>query len=346
MSGPINIAITGCGYWGPNLVRNFHVLPDVRIKKICDSDPQRLSYIGQRYPGIKVTEDFNDVLQDETVDACIISTPAESHFNLAYQSLSAGKHTFVEKPMALSTDECRKLIDVSDHKNLTLMVGHTFLYSSAIRKIKDIIESGTIGHILYISSQRLSLGIFQNKINVAWDLAPHDLSIIMHLVESYPVSVNCQGKAHVHPGVEDVTNMSLNFSNGCFAIIQNSWLDPSKIRRMTIVGSRKMILYDDTELLEKIKIFDRRVETPPHYDTFAEFHYSYHYGDMYSPYISQVEPLKAQSEHFIHCIQKGLRPQTNGSQGLKVIQILEAAQKSLLSDGCSIHVEKPKITMD
>ena len=204
--------------------------------------------------------------------------------------------------------------------------------------MKELIESGEIGDVLYISSKRLNLGLFQKDINVTWDLAPHDLSIILYIIDSPPLSVNCQGTAHLTPGIEDVTNLSLTFPGEKLAIIHNSWLDPNKVRLMTVVGSKKMIVYDDTQPFEKVKVFDRRVEAPPHYDTFGEFYYSYHYGGTYSPFIKQDEPLKLQCEHFLECISNGRRPDTGGPEGLEVVRILEASTKSLSNSGGAVHV--------
>jgi predicted dehydrogenase len=231
--------------------------------------------------------------------------------------------------MASSVQQCVELMELAEKQQLTLMVGHTFIFSAAVRAVKEILDSGYLGEVFYISSQRLNLGLFQKDINVIWDLAPHDISIILYLLNQSPSFVNCQGKAHVHPGIEDVINMSLDFPNGGLAIIHNSWLDPNKVRKMTIVGSKRMIVYDDNETLEKIKIYDKRVEIPPHYDTFAEFHYSYHYGDMRAPYIKQVEPLKVQCQHFLDCIRMNTKPESSGLEGLQVVQILEAASESL-----------------
>jgi predicted dehydrogenase len=290
---------------------------------------------------------FNDIIDNDDIDGVAIATPATMHFMQAKTCLIFNKHTFIEKPMAESVKQCNELIDIANNNNLSLMVGHTFIYTAAVRKMKEIINSGVIGEILYISSRRLNLGLFQRDINVAWDLAPHDLSIISYLMREEPISVNCQGKSHVNPGIEDVITMSLDFPNGGFAIIQNSWLDPNKVREMIIVGSKQMILYDDNQPLEKIKIYDKRVEVPPHYDTFAEFHYSYHYGDVYSPYIKQEEPLKIECKHFIDCILDGTQPETNGIEGRKVVNILESAMKSLKKGGSKVaisnFVEYPKI---
>jgi len=219
------------------------------------------------------------------------------------------------------------------------MVGHTFIYSAPVRKIKEIIDSGEIGEVYYISSRRLNLGLFQRDINVTWDLAPHDISIILYFLDRPPVSVNCQGKAHVNPGIEDVTNLSLNFDNGGFATIHSSWLDPNKIREMIIVGSKKMIVYDDNQPLEKIKIYDKRVEVPPHYDDFAGFHYSYHYGDMLAPYIQQAEPLKEETRHFLDCMTSKQEPMSSGRDGHFVVEILEAASRSLSEDGAMVTIE-------
>jgi len=299
---------------------------------------ERLAYIKGLYPELEGTEDFDHLVNDEDIDAIAIATPVWTHFGLAKKSLLSGKHTFIEKPMASSGSQCKKLIDLAESKKLALMVGHTFIYSTPVRKIKGIVDSGEIGELLYISSQRLNLGLFQKDIKVAWDLAPHDISIILCIMGEPPLSVNCQGKAHFSPGIEVVIDMTLHFSNGGFATIHSSWLDPNKVRRMTFVGSKKMILYDDNEPLEKIKIYDKRVEAPPHYDTFAEFQYSYHYGDTYSPYLKQVEPLKAQCQHFLDCIQSGSKPQSSGLDGLQVVQILEAASKSLKDDGGRVEI--------
>lgn len=338
----VNIAVAGCGYWGPNLVRNFKMLPDCEVPIVCDADVNRLAYISSLYKDIKATRRYEDILEDASIDAVAIATPVRLHFEMAQQSLLAGKHTFIEKPMVSTVRQAEELIRLAEKRNLTLMVGHTFIYSPTVRKIKEIISQGELGEINYVSARRLNLGLFQKDINVAWDLAPHDISIILYVLNDQPLSVNCQGKAHVTPDIEDVTSMTLNFSNGGFATIQSSWLDPNKVRDMTFVGSRKMLLYNDLEPMEKIKIYDKRVEAPPHYDTFAEFHYSYHYGDMYAPYIKQFEPLRAECSDFIECICSGSQPESNALEALKVISILEAASTSLKNDGGNIKCLFPE----
>ncbi len=335
----LNIAVAGCGYWGPNLIRNFFAQPGCRVKQVCDTDESRLVHMKKLYPSVVTTKEFEDLVNDKELDAVVVATPVRLHYEFAKKGLLAGKHAFIEKPMGTSSAECSELVALASKKNLTLMVGHTFIYSTPVRRIKEIIDSGEIGEVQYISSRRLNLGLFQKDINVTWDLAPHDISIILYLIGRQPVSVNCQGKAHVNMCIEDVTNMSLNFDNGGFAIIHSSWLDPNKVREMIIVGSKKMIVYNDNEPLEKIKIYDKRVEAPPHYDTYAEFHYSYHYGDAYIPHLKQVEPLKVETQHFLDCIRKGETPETSGLDGLRVVQILEAASRSLKNDGAMVAID-------
>ncbi|MCP3686015.1 MAG: Gfo/Idh/MocA family oxidoreductase, partial [bacterium] len=281
----------------------------------------------------------SDVIGRDDIDAAIIATPVRYHYDMAIKCLESGKHVLVEKPMAPSVKECKEIIDTAVQKRLIAMVGHTFVYAPTVRKIKEIIDSGELGKIQYVSSRRLNLGLFQKDINVAWDLAPHDISIIIYVLGTTPTGVNCQGKAHFTEGIEDVTNMTLTYSNGMFATIQSSWLDPNKVREMTFVGDKKMLVYDDTEPLEKIKIYDKRVEIPPHYDTFAEFQYSYHYGDIYSPYVKQAESLKFECQHFIDCMKSGKKPDSDGTNGLQVVQILEAASQSLKSNGRQISVD-------
>lgn len=334
----INVGIVGCGYWGPNLIRNLNNLSGCKVKTICDTDLDRLSHMQKLYPGAEITEEFDAIIQDTEVNAVVIAVPVFLHYKFAKKSLEAGKHTFIEKPMASSSAECEELVAIAEKKNLTLMVGHTFVYCSAVRKIKEIMDSGELGELLYISSRRLNLGLYQKDINVAWDLAPHDISIILYLLGESPVAVNCQGKSHLGQNREDVTNMTIDLANGKFAMIQSSWLDPVKIREMVFVGTKKMLVYNDLEPIETIKIYDKRVEKPPHYDTFAEFHYSYHYGDMYSPRIESTEPLKVECQHFLDCVETGEKSYSSGVEGLKVVQVLEASDNSLKENGKRIEI--------
>jgi predicted dehydrogenase len=336
MKRQIGIGVLGCGYWGPLLVRNFRGLPDCQVKAVCDMSEARLKHLVTLYPDVEGITDPQQFINGCGLDAVVIATPVKHHYSLAKASLLAGKHTFIEKPMASSSEECEELIDIAERKGLVLMVDHTFLYSAPVRKIVEIIQAGDLGDIRYINSRRLNLGLFQKDINVAWDLAPHDISIILHILGEFPTAINCQGNAHVTPQVEDVTNMSLSFPHKRFATIQSSWLEPRKIREMTIVGTRRMIVYDDLRTREKIRVYDARVERPPHYDTFAEFQYSYHYGDSYIPHIQQEEPLKLACQHFIDCIETNSQPLTGGRQGLEMVRILEAASASLKMNGAPV----------
>lgn len=333
-----NVAVIGCGYWGPNLVRNFASLPNVKMSVICDTSRDRLDHLGKIYPDVEKATDLGRIMGDPAIDLVAVATPVSTHYPIARASLEAKKHVFIEKPMASTSDQCRRLIELAERGSLTLMVGHTFIYTPTVRKIKEIVDSGEIGEVMHICCRRLNLGLFQKDINVAWDLAPHDISIILYLMHAQPVAVNCQGKAHVSAGIEDVTNITLSFTNGGFATIQSSWIDPRKVREITIVGTKKMIVYDDTEPLEKVKIYDKRVEAPPHYDTFAEFQYSYHYGDILSPYIQQAEPLKIECQHFIDCVEQGRRPDSSGHEGLAVVRVLEAAAESLKHSGGAVRL--------
>ena len=334
----IKVGVVGCGYWGPNLIRNLRQAPDCQLKVICDTSEQRLRHMRRLHQDVATTNCFEDVLNDAEIDAVVIATPVRFHYEMAKAVLFAGKHVFIEKPMARTVAEGEELCALAEQQGLTIMVGHTFLFSPAVRRMKEIIDAGDIGELQYISARRLNLGLFQKDINVAWDLAPHDISIILHLLGEQPVSVSCQGSSHVTRGIEDVTMMYLTFGKNRCAFVQNSWLDPKKVRQMTVVGSRRMIVYDDTEPLEKLKIYDARVEVPPHYDSFAEFTYSYHYGDAYVPYIKQDEPLKLECQHFLDCISGESSEITGGRAGLEVVRILEAAGDSLRQMGVAVDL--------
>ena len=339
----MKLAVIGCGYWGPNLVRNFVQSNKVKELICCDLDQKRLDRMKNLYPSVQVLTDYKELLKMPDLDAVAIATPVKIHHPIAKEFLSEGKHVFIEKPLTHSYETALELIKLAEEKEKVLMVGHTFEYTAAVNKIKEIVESGELGKVLYISTTRVNLGLFQPDINVIWDLAPHDISIILYLMGEVPVSVNSQGKAHFNHEIEDVATTTLNFRNGLIAFIHNSWLDPNKIRRTTIVGSRKMLVYDDIEANEKIKIYDKGVEVPPYYDTFADFQFSYRYGDIHSPRIEDYEPLKKVCDHFIECIKKGRTPLSDGYSGLRVVSILEAATKSLKLNGKAVSIQGLKL---
>jgi predicted dehydrogenase len=336
----LSIGVVGLGYWGPNLARNFSLAPAARVAGLCDLDAGRLVKVRGLYPEAARFSDFSEMLGGVSLDAVVVATPVRQHYHLARAALLAGKHVLVEKPLAASVAECEDLVELAAARGLTLMVGHTFLYSAPIELIARLVASGELGEIRYINSQRLNLGLFQKDINVVWDLAPHDLSILLHLLGSEPRSLNCQGHAHITPGIEDVANLSMAFADGQFATIQSSWLEPRKVRQMTIVGSRKMVVYDDIAPIEKIRIYDVRVERPPHYGSFGEFHYAYHYGDSYIPRMEQREPLRRMCEHFLESILAGTRPLSCGERGLEVVRILEACTRSLRTNGAAVSLAR------
>lgn len=335
----LNVAVVGCGYWGPNLIRNFNQIPDCSMKACCDLDEKKLQRMMTLYPGIETTSNLEDILNDPTIDAVAIATPVYTHGTIGKRCLQQNKHVLIEKPMASSSTECLELIQLAEQHKRVLMVGHTFEYTAAVNKAKAIVESGELGDIYYISCVRVNLGLFQPDINVIWDLAPHDISIIFYILNQYPISLNAQGKAHFNEKIEDVATVTLNFPNGTIAFLHNSWLDPDKIRKITIVGSKKMLVYDDISQNEKIKIFDKGVEVPPYYDSYAEFHFSYRYGDIYVPRLNEYEPLSFECKHFLECIREGKSPRSDGYSGLRVVSALEAANQSLRNHGAQQQVK-------
>jgi predicted dehydrogenase len=343
----ITIGVIGCGYWGPNLIRNYTQLPNCKMSTCCDLSQNKLDRMKTLHPGILTTNDFSQLLSNPEIDAVGIATPVFTHYELARQALLNDKHVFVEKPLCHSSEACLELIRLAEKKKKVLMVGHTFEYTAAVNKVKEIVHSGELGEILYISSARLNLGLFQPDINVIWDLAPHDVSIIVYVLGQYPTSVSSQGKGHYRKHIEDVATITLDFPNGAIAFIHTSWLDPSKVRRTTIVGSKKMLVYNDIESNEKIKIYDKGIQEPPYapayYDTFGEFAFSYRSGDIYIPRIEEYEPLRRECAHFLECIEDGATPCSDGYSGLRVVSVLEAANESLKKQGRAVPIKYAKL---
>jgi len=334
----MKVGVIGCGYWGPNLIRVFKQLPEFTQVVCCDLDPAQLERMVRLYPSVETTTDLNDVLSDPAVEAVAVATPVHTHHGLGEKILASNKHLFLEKPLANSVENCLKLINLAEEKNKVIMVGHTFEYTTAVNKIKEIIDSGELGDILYVSCMRVNLGLFQPDINVIWDLAPHDISIINYALGKCPVSVNAWGTAHYKKEIEDVATVSLNYDDSLVAFVHVSWLDPNKIRKTTFVGSKKMLVYDDIEMQEKIKIYDKGVDPPPYYCTFAEFQFAYRYGDIYIPKIDNYEPLKNELSHFYESMQAGTRPRSDGYCGLRVVSALEAAQESIKNSGKMVPI--------
>jgi predicted dehydrogenase len=329
---PIQIGVIGSGYWGPNLIRNFNEIPDASLKIVCDLSQERLDHIKSRYPTLYTSRDYREILNSD-VEAVVIATPVSTHYRLAMECLRAGKHVLVEKPLASSSVEALSMIEMARSVNKVLMTGHTFVYNPAVVALKEIIASGEIGRVYYVNSTRVNLGLYQPDVNVVWDLAPHDIAILLYILGENPVYASARGGIFVKPGVFDVAYLTVNFPNDIMANLRMSWLDPCKIRQITIVGSKKMIVYDDIEPLDKVKIYDKGVDVQPYSDTYEEFHLAYRYGDTTSYPLNWQEPLRAECLHFLECIENGKPCRSSGEEGLKVIQIIEAAQKSLLKNG-------------
>jgi predicted dehydrogenase len=329
----IRIAVIGCGYWGPNLIRNFHNTPGCELKAISDVSPQRLDHVGRQYPQARKTADYREILADPEIDAVAVATPVSTHYPLGRAVLEAGKHLFVEKPMCASADDCRRLNELAARQGRLIMVGHTFLFTPAVRKIRELMQSGDLGEVYYVNIARVNLGLFQPDINVVWDLAPHDIAMLNHLFGDSPRVVSATGRSYVRSGNEDVAFLTLEYPSNQIAHIHVSWLDPNKIRQATFVGSRKMLVYDDVSSLEKIRVYDKGVDKLPHYDNFGEFQLSYRYGDIVIPRVDQTEPLKIEAAHFVACIEGREQPLSDGSIGLQVVEVLERACESIRQDG-------------
>jgi predicted dehydrogenase len=334
------IGVIGCGYWGPNLVRNFNQLPISRVKYCCDLDDSRLAHMKALYPNVTVTKRYEDIIENPEVEAVAVATPVSSHFPITKACLEGGKHVLVEKPLARSIAEAEEMVEVADRNNLVLFTGHTFVYNAAVQKMKDLVESGELGEVFYVSSIRVNLGLFQEDINVIWDLAPHDISILNHIFGADPVTVSTFAKSYIRKGIEDVAFLVLQYPKGIVAHIHVSWLDPCKIRRTTLVGSKQMLVYDDTSALEKIRVYDKGVDIQPHYDTFGEFQLAYRFGDIIVPKIDGLEPLKAECTHFIECIRNGCRPRSDGYAGLSVVRVVERACASAKQGGAPVSLEQ------
>lgn len=334
----LSVAVIGCGYWGPNLIRNFTQMPGVRMKTAVDLNKERLRHISQLYPTVGTSTSVDETLADPEIDAILIATPVSTHHALAKKSLEAGKHLLVEKPMAASVAEAEDIQQIALDRGLILMAGHTFLYTAAVNKMKDLISSGEIGHIYYINTTRVNLGLFQEDINVVWDLAPHDVSILNYILGSEPETVAAQGQAYIQTGIEDVAFLNLRYPGDIIAHTHVSWLNPDKIRRITVVGSKKMLVYDDVSTTEKIRVYDKGVTVQPHYDTFGEFQLSYRFGDIYTPRLDDNEPLKNECQHFVQCIHKNETPRSDGAAGLAVVRVMERACESIRQDGMQLSL--------
>lgn len=330
------IGIIGYGYWGPNLARNIFEIPSAELTAIADVKEDRLQRAHSLYPNVILTKDYAELFK-LGLDAVVVATPPMMHFPVARECLERGLHVLVEKPMTLNSEDAAELIECANARNLTLMVGHTFEYNSAVLALKKYMDSGELGDIYYLDTARLNLGLFQRDSNVLWDLAPHDLSILLFLLGRHPISVSAQGTKCVFDEIFDVAVLNLIFPNNIRAYVHVSWLDPCKVRRVTVVGSKKMAVYNDVETEQKIKIYDKGIDAPPDTNGFGEFQCNYRSGDITIPRIQFAEPLRQECLHFIDCIVKRAKPCSDGQDGLQVVKILEAAQKSM-SNGSAQEV--------
>lgn len=325
-------AVIGAGYWGPNLIRNFLAQEEIENVIACDRDESRLERMRRQFHGIETATDYDEILTRGDVEIVAIATPVSLHFEIAKKALLSGKHCWIEKPMTVNAAEAEELIAIADERGLKIFVDHTFIYTGAVRKMKEIVTSGRLGEIYYFDSVRVNLGLFQHDVNVIWDLAPHDLSIMDYLLEKRPLAVSAVGSCHVGNGLEDIAYLTLMFENNLIAHFHVNWLAPVKIRKTLIGGTKSMIVFDDTEASEKLKVYDKGIEVTTRegvYDTLVQ----YRTGDMLSPKIEQTEALSLAAKHFIDCVLNDKKPLTDGVAGLNVVRILEASEISIKNGG-------------
>lgn len=339
----ITVGIVGVGYWGPNLIRSFADTPGCEVRYICDLREETFAKIGTRFRQSKVTTRYGDLLEDPELDGIVIATPAATHAELATKALNAGKHVLVEKPLAHEVEAGRKLVQLAEIQQRILMAGHTFEYNPAVRKLRDVIHDPSFGDIVYLYSRRVNLGVLRQDVNALWNLAPHDISIILYLFEEYPHYVSARGLSHIRRGIEDVAFMYLEFPSGRIAHVHVSWLDPSKLRNMTIIGSRRMVIYDDIDPEARLKIYDRGFEVESvisgmDHGNFASYMYRVRPGDIIAPHIDWTEPLMIECRHFIESIREGRAPLTDGHNGLRVVRVLSAATASIRQHGRRIEI--------
>jgi predicted dehydrogenase len=329
----INFAVVGYGYWGPNVARNIGESEGARVAACCDLDAKRLARATLRHPGVKVTGDYGAILASRDIGAVAIATPVHTHFDLARRALEAGKHVLVEKPMTMRVDEAEELVALTKRQGLVLMVDHVFIYNPAVVKMKEIVDSGKLGKLMFIDSVRINLGLFQHDVNVVWDLAVHDLSIVDFLVGKLPRSLSAFGTTHTNNDVEDVAYLNLDFGNGLIANFHVNWLSPVKVRHMIIGGSDQSLIYNDVDVSERVKVYNRGISLPNDQKHREHLQVSYRSGDVWSPNISSEEALSRMVAHFLTCIREQKTPLTDGQAGLRVIRILDAAQRSIKAQG-------------
>jgi predicted dehydrogenase len=339
----IRIGVIGYGYWGPNLVRNFSEARDCQVVAVSDTRAERRALVQARYPAVDTTDDYRELLADPNVDAIAIATPVSTHFPIAMEALRAGKHVWVEKPLTTTSDEASRLIDEAARRRLTLHVDHTFVYGGAVRKIHELVSSGSVGKVYYYDSVRVNLGLFQRDVNVMWDLAVHDLSIMDYVLPIQPRAVSVTGAGHITGEPEDIAYLTLFFDDSTIAHVHVNWLAPVKVRRTLIGGSSKMIVYDDLEPSEKIKVYDKGLRLGEQGDARYQMLVGYRTGDMWAPQVEISEALLVEANHFVECINRCQRSKTDGEAGLRVVRILEAATESMAARGRIVELNLPSV---
>jgi predicted dehydrogenase len=336
----INIGVIGYGYWGPNLVRNFADTPGANVAAVADLDTAKLEHLHRRYPAIRATNDFRDLLSDPGIDAIAVATPVSTHFELGMAVLRAGKHLWLEKPMSETSLQARKLVDEAQRRSRVLIVDHTFIYTGAIRKMAEIVHTGELGRAYYYDSIRVNLGLFQRDVSVVSDLAVHDFSILDFVFGEHPAAVSASGTNHFPGTPENLAYITLFYDSGTIAHVNVSWLAPVKVRQIFVGGSKKMIAYDDLEPSEKIKVYDKGVSFTDDPKQIQEMRVGYRTGDMWAPRLAVTEALRVEGEHFVDCIEHGTRPQTDGELGLRVVELIEAATSSMRGRGETVYVQR------
>jgi predicted dehydrogenase len=334
----IGVGIVGYGYWGPNLVRNFVETAGSHVVAVCDLRPENLAAVSRRYPAVRTTGNFSELLNDPGIDAIAVATPVRSHFPLALAALEVGKHVLIEKPMTETVQQARQLIDVAEQRNRVLMVDHTFVYTPAIRKLRELVASDELGEIYYYDSIRVNLGLFQHDVNVIWDLAVHDFSILEYVLADHPIAISANGASPVQQSPESIAYISLFLGSGTIAHINVNWLAPVKVRQVLIGGSQKMVVYNDLEPSEKVKVYDKGVVLTDNPDKIYQMRVGYRSGDMWAPQLSTREALATEVEHFIDCIENCCKPDTGAAAGMRVVELLEAATKSMAQRGQPVEL--------
>jgi len=334
----ITVGVIGYGYWGPNIVRNFAELPDARVAWVTDLQAERLAQVRARYPSINAGTDYNDIIRDPSVDAVVIATPVRTHFDLGMAALRAGKHVWMEKPLAATSSEAARLLDEADRRGLALLVDHTFVFTPAVQKMRELTRGGELGDIQYYDSVRINLGLFQHDVNVLWDLAVHDLSIMDCVLEGPPVAVSATGLAHVVGSPENIAYLTMFFERTLIAHVHVNWLAPVKIRRTLLGGTRRMLVFDDLEASDKIKIYDRGISVNPGSDNMTLMRIGYRTGDMWSPQLVLREGLSGAARHFVDVITAKAAPLSDGHAGLRIVKLLEAATQSMARQGRPVTI--------